>query len=112
MLQRHVSLWGLQGIQEGNEVNDLDRWAAEQCGLVPLSNAPDFRWCNKTAIYWTLDDARCREIVREHFRFDTEIYGHDMWQCYSDIFDDFVEGKTIAEAEIACIKAIKEAMNE
>ena len=95
-------------------MNDLDKWAAEQCGVeLNLVSSKALLWFGNTATgyQWTIQDPRCREIVREHFKIDTREYYQGGWQCAAeDIYPPI--GQTIAEAEIACIKAIKEAMNE
>ena len=61
----------------------------------------------------------CREIVREHFRIATEPYDDDDYRASTYVegpesSDDFVyaDSKTIAEAEINCIEAIREAQKE
>ena len=104
-------------------MDDLDKWAAEQCGMHIL----DGIWCNKKddgilplGDNWTLDDARCREIVRERFKILTD-YVENEWgsiprdlSTFGDVTwrDFYGKGKTIPEAEIVCIKAIKEALSE
>ena len=66
---------------------------------------------------WTIQDPRCREIVREKFSITTKYtppneYG---WMSYKDDDTDgikpFSKGGTPAEAEIACITAIAESDN-
>lgn len=85
----------------------LDEWSTEQCGVdsINLKNAND------------------REIVREHFKITTMyrpagwIAMQNKWtqkiNIAADEDDSYVclngMGKTIAEAEIACISAIREA---
>jgi hypothetical protein len=103
-------------------MNELDKKAAVACGVV--LHKGHYYW-NATTLHhqpWTLNDARCREIVREHFGIETCIVSHrennkqvfDLYVCYT--FDGNRKhrgnGKTIAEAEIACIKAILENENE
>ena len=78
---------------------------------------------------WTIDDARCREVVRDRFGIDTERtyiytggeieyirtpYGYQA--CTSKHPDDrpmFIGiGKTIAEAEKACMIKIADNLEE
>ena len=82
-------------------MNDLDKWAAEQCGF-------HLRLIDET---WTIINPVCREIVRETLRLQTMPSGLDGWACL--LRDEIVgAGKTIPEAEIACIKAIKEVLED
>ena len=64
---------------------------------------------------WTIQDPRCREIVREHFRIEM-CRVEDSWVAFQYLTDEdaSIEGKgeTIAEAEIACITAIWEAHSD
>ena len=89
-------------------MNDLDEWAAEQCGVICHSTY--WHLTNQSFIehehQWTLSDPRCMQVFREKFRFDTEAFSTDGWECYHRDMDKFFSGKTIAEAEIACAKAI------
>ena len=94
-------------------MEEIDKWAAEQCGVEIHSD-----FTNDGKIYtrhsgkyreWTIQDSRCREIVREHFRI--EMYRvEDSWVAFQYLTDEDAsiegKGKTIAEAEIACIKEI------
>ena len=106
-------MWGLQGIQEGNEVNDLDKFCAEQCGV---------EYFTKERGHFSIKKASDREIVREHMHISTVEdwhQGQHEWTAVSayqgpDDRQWILEGKgkTIPDAEKACIKAIKEAMNE
>ena len=101
-------------------MKSLDRWSADKLGIYITETywAPEDRRTNYWG-EWTLDDARCREIVREHFKINTSFTSNGRWRsvemkwrrkepdntgsyCLSAI------GKTIAEAEIACIEAIKQ----
>lgn len=102
----------------------LDEWAAEQCGVVPDSQRKGYYWVGgygDSSIKWTLQDARCREIVREYYGITTKYtppneYG---WIATPNEIRWFASGgeedrlagmgKTIAETECACIQAIYEA---
>jgi len=100
----------------------VDQWAAEQCGVEIFPFPTDkivfyhLYWSFKDTNYeypWTIQDPRCREIVREHFKLST-IYRY--WVMPTEMVYETTtrncikyEGKTIAEAEIACITAIYEA---
>lgn len=88
----------------------VDQWAAEQCGV---SYKRYYEWL-QPGDYQTFDITKAsdREIVREHFGIYTRPCKDDRseWTCISLLIDDVQEwGKTIAEAEIACITAIWEA---
>ena len=100
---------------------NIHEWAAEQCGFCVMTGADDREYFYRpnTAeppydFEWTLADARCREIVREHFKIETELSRgfYVGWVCYSREEPYFLpnaySGKAIAEAEINCIEAIRE----
>lgn len=103
-------------------MSEIDKWAAERCGveLAEITN-DDRRWYRRKGKYfeWTIEDPRCREIVREHFRIETRdrvdswLAVQLKWSKHPDYPETVVcpsgQGKTIAEAEIACITAIWEA---
>ena len=102
-------------------MNDLDKWAAEQCGASPefdmRRSIAWFRYKGEACRYrWTIQDPRCREIVREHFNITTWYDEVGYWNASQSYFKDSdcidYSAPTIAEAEIACIHAIKGAMNE
>ena len=92
--------------------NELDKLVAERIGvIVPRGSRHFFLNGKRHGYTWTLQDARCREIAREYFGIDTEYDEQEKsWmaaakaKCFV-----FGHGKTIAEAEIACIRAIMEA---
>jgi len=98
-------------------MNELDKKAAEACGVVfqeymtwGIYDFPNEGDYIEYDCEWTLDDARCREIVREHFLIDTTFAseGVECFTIHNGVDIEPVYGKTIAEAEIACIKAILE----
>ena len=100
---------------------ELDQWAAEKIGLtvyvhqdgrIKVLTIPK-HWKFDKGIF-TLSDARCREIVREHFEISTN-RGHwndgievDHWYSTTEDNKFEADGKSIEEAEIACIAAIME----
>jgi hypothetical protein len=93
-------------------MSDIDKWCAEQCGV----DYPIFTLNRELSIRFTIQDPRCREIVREHFKIDIRYTTKHEWHCTAIVGKattdyHFYEGtgKTIAEAEIACITAIWEA---
>ena len=114
-------------------MSEIDKWAAEQCG-VEIRGCVNPKSCYKTKHYthglpadmvWTIQDPRCREIVRERFCIQTEpvtawngnCYEFAGWRSYywedPDVVPEIeTKGKTIAEAEIACITAIYEASKD
>lgn len=93
---------------------------AKECGveLDILQCAPPwFEWKFKHKIHtskWTIEDARCREIIREKFQLTTDIRQDGSRYCYPRLDIDKAiawlgNGKTIVEAEIACIIEICKA---
>ena len=95
---------------------NIDKWFAEKCGV-----HDGFKSCiswvygiNQYNYEWTISDPRCREIIREKFKTHT-YWDTDMFVCHyskngitdKNSITDY--GKTIAEAEIACLTAIYEA---
>jgi hypothetical protein len=101
---------------------DIDKWTAEKVGKDVVAewvadNTTEIRngsgWGVIEQIFpeWTMQDARCREIVREHFDIYTMGGAVEKWAAvaYGEGGNTGRNGKTIEEAEIACIKAIMEA---
>ena len=92
-------------------MDKIDKYFADKCGVKQHQNA----YIGK----WTIKDARCREVVREKFEIQTRhswIEGKPCWICEAtvqqpeDQWNEYWEhGKTIAEAEVACLKSIYEA---
>ena len=100
-------------------MSEINRWTADQCG-VQLQEPHNYVIDNRSGEYWTLgelwtiEDPRCREIVREHFHIATNSYTlPNGWGWHSTGLGSPAETiryyKTITEAEIACITAIWEA---
>jgi hypothetical protein len=97
-------------------MDSLDKWAAEKCGINTTEGG--ISGCllivsdKQPLEIWTLSDARCREIVREHFGICTiKITPNsegDNWFSYILGRSIFGEGKSTEEAELACIAAIRE----
>ena len=101
-------------------MNDLDKWAAEQCGAtLNIAVIPDVDpyWYNDRDKYyfpWTLSDPRCMQV------FLSSILKDDVLEAYViDMLSGRVRvrintgnakysgfGKTIHEAEMACAQAI------
>ena len=107
---------------------NIDEWAADQCGIVLYTPKQINEhgmycyddWGNDFDYEWTIQDPRCREIVREHFKINTSYIDRNKWRSVEmkwrkkepDSTGSYcisATGKTIAEAEIACIEAIYEA---
>jgi hypothetical protein len=98
---------------------DINKWAADKCGIkiVSQGETAPFWTDDKEPVElvnseWTMQDARCRELVVEHFKIDTEYYQHaKVWEAA--MADDYgIYGgreATRSEAEIACIEAIMKA---
>lgn len=92
-------------------MNDLDKWVAEKIGA-KVDNGrrliEQFGTLPRLSIF-SLQDARCRELVREYFRIITyPYYSEKGWTCSAEVIRP-IFGKTIAEAEIACIQAIHDS---
>ena len=93
------------------EFEVIDKWCAKQCG-VETRTLDGFQYLTEYGWEaWYLEDPRCREIVREHFKICTVYDEEGHWKAYA--FKPHVEPnrKTLAEAEIACITAIWEAQH-
>jgi hypothetical protein len=94
-------------------MDSLDKWAAEKVGF----NCKDASGVHQWQVFdaarfqpFTLSDARCREIVREHFKMCSD-YFDGSWKAWSrtgEFTATHGEGKSIKEAELACIAAIRE----
>jgi hypothetical protein len=88
---------------EGEEMKDINEWYAEKCGIK-----------KHTAMYKDFSIKHCsdREIIREMLNICTT--AHRLEEGSNDIrwftrdmeYNHCVSGKTIAEAEIACLEAI------
>ena len=113
-------------------MNDIDKWYAEQCDI-PYDDVdddyfltvetqvetprPDYHYYPDT-IPWTITDPRCREVCRERFNICTRKMQTGNWlathqyktEYGTSVFNE--EGKTIKNAEIACLKSIYEARDE
>jgi hypothetical protein len=99
-------------------MKDINEFFAEKCDVLITTynyhgfDLPAFIYKGVKEYKWTIQDPRCREIIRERFKVDTEYY-EDIWYCTSHSDDAMLiqaAGKTIAESEINCITAIYEAM--
>jgi hypothetical protein len=94
---------------------DINEWFAKKCGVTIDSVGGGYVF--RGVFYgwgWTIQDPRCREIIREKFKIDTceEDSGLGKWcaSCYiNGVYRTEGYGKTIAEAEIACLEAIYKA---
>jgi len=98
-------------------MKDINKFYAEKCGVTTrINNIKELcfqtEWGNYTV--WTIQDPRCREIIRERFKLDTLLgirsKSLNTWVCerLSDSGNLICggKGKTIAEAEIACLTEI------
>jgi hypothetical protein len=110
---------------EVEEMKDINEWYADKCGVIfteyeqTVVDGSDEKITLKFAGYrtdsfeckdsWTIQDPRCREIIREKFNIQTQqLVGEWMVIC-AGIPTQITSGKTIAEAEIACLEAIYKA---
>jgi hypothetical protein len=92
---------------------DINKWAAEKCGITERNDGSGhfFDGDHYQFYEWTMQDARCRELVREHFKVCSD-YFDGCWKAWSrtgDFTATHGEGDTISEAEISCIEAIMKA---
>ena len=96
-------------------IEQVNAYMAEKCGITK-TNAYGFPMYESGAHLlemFDIRDPRCREIVREKFGVST-IKHNDQFECYVDNGTGALlrnSGKTIADAEIACITAIAESDN-
>ena len=74
-------------------MEEIDKWAAEQCGVGFTTNHKKqvvawFTGSIDERVYWefewTIQDPRCREIVREHFKLETYLEVDGTWACSFD----------------------------
>jgi len=107
-------------------IETANKMTAEVCGVDIVEAHEDgcFKveesWNHKstyqhTSQQWTIEDARCREVVRKEFKLDT-VSCHDgegvfSWSAISNSGLE-CQAPTIAEAEIACILSICESMEK
>ena len=106
-------------------MKDIDEFYAEKCGVELYTsreiNEQGYYWYARESpnieygFEWIIQDPRCREIIRERFKIDTEYY-EEVWYSsqrlktpHYDFNNAQGKGKTIAESEINCITAIYEA---
>ena len=100
-------------------MSEIDKWFADKCGI-RCDDAFDtiyYDGINGLGDEWTIQDPRCREVIREQYQLTTDIRQDGSRYCYPRLnIDDAIRymgnGGTIAEAEIACLKAIYENSNE
>jgi hypothetical protein len=101
-------------------MDSLDKWAAEKVGFncKDASGVPQWQVFDAARFQpFTLSDARCREIVREYFKIETEL-SRGFYVGWTARTTEFVPpkdepykiyaGKTLEEAELLCIAAIRE----
>ena len=96
------------------DINKCNEIMARECGvsIVPITATTTtkgfyLRIDTKVVFheyYWTIVDARCREIIRDHFGIETmRRLGSTGFHTWEHNSISRGKGKTIAEAEIACI---------
>ena len=102
-------------------MNDIDKYFAEQCGVE--LRAGKYGVMFYKGYPWSIKRADCREIVRERFKIITNYSEADKkyvsfpHSCTLDFSKDLPRfctgvGKTISDAEIACLQSIYEARDE
>jgi len=98
-------------------MKDINEFYAGKCGI-----EQKFNWFIKDSTgkvikggygEFDIDDPRCREIIREHYGLATDKFQGGEWSCFprekvEKAIEYMGKGKTIAEAEIACLQAIHE----
>ena len=108
-------------------MSDIDKWFAKSCKVdifhnnqdnlsSPLWTTPDYNIC-----VWTIDDPRCREVIRSKFRIVTncdEVTGaktDSEWEAECCVqHKDYIScktgyGESIKEAEIDLLNRIYKA---
>ena len=91
---------------------DINKWSADKCGVTFKDGqfTKAYYWCINDEIQgsdWSIYKPDCMEIIREKFKIDTE-YNHDDELWISNAGYGIGRGKTIKEAELACLTAIYE----
>ena len=102
-------------------MNDIDKYFAEHCGVEIKTHAPHHEvemYARMKGVWeeWTISDPRCREVCRERF-FHSAHYlmmPDGVMRLHIIVLEKHYNGvgKTIAEAEIACLQSIYEARDE
>ena len=101
-------------------MKDINEWYADKCGVRTREVGEKF-WYSpsmnddaKVTDLWDIKRADCREIIREYYKITTNMaYNFTCWGSAGFIpvkggykATIMFKGKTIAEAEIACLEAI------
>ena len=96
---------------------NINEWYAKQCGVLTSPKVWGY-YDDENLISildeWTIEDSRCREIIREKFGLTT-VKANDTWLCMFHRKDkDPItrHGKSLPEAEIKCLKAIYEVRQD
>ena len=98
-------------------MTDIDKFFADKCEVEIWDSNGGYKYNGQNRCHeWTIQDPRCREIIRERCQLTTDIRQDGSRYCFPRLnIDDAIKyignGKTLAEAEIACITAIYEADN-
>jgi len=105
-------------------MNDIDKWFADKCGIDTChniyDNMDDNLYISGSRGYgiWSINDPKCREIIREKFALSMDAVEYDSSElrtdfcCDSKVLD--ITGgyyHSIKEAECACLLAIYESEN-
>ena len=91
------------------DIKTVNKITARLCGVDVATKTWGYKEGNQYYVNsdpWTISDPRCREIVREKFKLATYQHHEGAWLCTNPMHKIESFGKTIAEAEIACITAI------
>ena len=97
---------------------DIDKWFADKCGIHLFSNNDKSQielWTTHDGwvCIWSIQDPRCREIIREEFSISTYMNHIELdgkaWWCQDNTGIETNIYKSLFEAEIACMQAIYDA---
>jgi len=103
------------------KIETVNKLMADACGIEIETN-DEYPDLDKSLYYqdssgfeynWTIEDPRCREVIRDKFEIVTFPFEGNVWKSFTLPFDLVAAenfSKTIAEAEIACIMAICEEL--
>lgn len=99
-------------------MKDINSYFAEKCDVITptitYKNRHDYWWKLGGVVHnrkWDIKRADCREIIREKVHVETFRFGGgwraENWKAGTIIGEG--KGKTIADAEVNCLKAIYNA---
>ena len=102
-------------------MRSIDEFFADKCGINIHSSQTEngvLLWTmippyHQVVRQWTIQDPRCREIIREEFSISTYMNHIELdgkaWWCQDNTGIETNIYKSLFEAEIACMQAIYDA---